>query len=87
MKILIRKLFQQRSSNLVVTEKGLGFVFLFLYCILQDAVKAINQVIADVTLNLGVLAVAVLHDRFPVLTQCSNLRSSTLLFVSLAVSG
>lgn len=46
-----------------------------------------HQVIADVTVHLGVLVVAVLHDQFPVLRECPNQRSNVLLFISLKVSG
>lgn len=45
-----------------------------------------HQVIADVTVHLGVLVVAVLHDQFPVLRECPNQRSNILLFISLKAS-
>lgn len=45
------------------------------------------QVIADVTLNCGVLAATVLHEQFLVLRERLSQRSGALHFVSLIVSG
>lgn len=70
------------------SSEFLGLYYLLLYNVCCAAYSERDyQVISDVTLNLGVSALAVLHEQFPFLREFPNQSSSTLLFVSLKDSG